>query len=101
MADPGRIVGYAALVTTSGAALLVGALILGLRWNGLARATGLFLEAVGVAMGFFIANIVAGVVVVIGLRVAGVFVSVYAMDDLVLVAISAGQAFVFHAWLTR
>jgi hypothetical protein len=101
MADPGRTVVYAALVATTGAALLVGALVLGLRWKGLARATGLVLEAVGVAMVFFVANIVAGALFVAGLRAAGVFVSVYAMDDLVLVVLSAGQAFVFHAWLTR
>jgi hypothetical protein len=59
------------------------------------------LEALGLAVVFFVANIVAGTAVVIGLRFAGVFVSVYAMDDLVLALLSAGQAFVFHAWQMR
>ena len=86
---------------TSAGALLVGALLLRLRWTGLRRATGLLLEAVGLVVVFFVANIAAGTAVIIGLRVAGVFVSVYAMDDLAVALLSAGQAFIFHAWHTR
>ena len=99
MADPDRIVLYAAVVATSGGALLVGARALGLRWAGLARAAGLGLEALGLGVVFFAANIVAGTAFIIGMRLlAGVAISVYAMDDLVLPALSAGQALVFQAW---
>jgi urea transporter len=101
MAEPDRIVLYAALVATSGAALLVGVRMLGLRWAALGGALGLVLEAIGLAVVFFVANLVAGISVVIGLRLAGVFVSVYAMDDLVLAILSAGQAFLFQAWRKR
>jgi hypothetical protein len=99
MADPDRIVLYAAVAATSVGALLAGALALGLPWARLARAAGLVLEAIGVSVLFFAANLVAGVAFVIGMRlVAGVFISVYAMDDLVLPLLSAGQALVFQAW---
>lgn len=98
MADPDRLVLYAALVATSGGALLVGTRVLGLRCRDAGRAAARVLEAIGVAVVFFVANLVAGIAFVIGLRLAGVYVSVYAMDDLVLALVSAGQAFVFHAW---
>lgn len=101
MSDPNRIVVYVALVVTSGSALLMGPLLLGLRWRGLGRATALVLEAIGLAVVFFVANITAGTAAIIGLRLAGVFVSVYAIDDLVLALLSAGQGFVFRAWQTR
>ena len=96
--DPDRLVLYAALVATTGGALLVGTRGLGLRWRDAGRAAGRVLEAIGLAVVFFVANLVAGIAFVIGLRLAGVYVSVYAMDDLVLALVSAGQALVFHAW---
>lgn len=101
MVDPDRIVLYAAVAATSGGALLVGALVLGLRWAGLARAAGLVLEVIGLGVVFFAANIVAGTAFIIGMRlVAGVFISAYTMDDLALVVLSAGQALVFQAWMS-
>jgi hypothetical protein len=101
MTDPDRIVLYAALVATTAATLLAGAQLVGLRLKDIGRAGGLVLEAVGLGVMFFIANIVAGIGFVALLRLAGVFVSVYAMDDVVLVLLSAGQGFVFHAWRMR
>jgi hypothetical protein len=99
MVDPDRIVLYAAVAATGGGALLVGARALGLRWAALARGAGVVLEAVGLGVVFFAANIVAGTAFIIGMRVlTGVFVSVYAMDDLVLALLSGGQALVFQAW---
>jgi hypothetical protein len=99
VADPHRIVLYAAVAATSLGALLAGAWALGLTWARLARAVGLVLETIGLSVLFFAANLVAGVAVVVGMRLlAGVFVPVYALDDLVLPLLSAGQALVFQAW---
>jgi hypothetical protein len=100
MTDPDRIVLYAAVVATT-ATLLAGAHVVGLRLRDIGRAGGLVLEAVGLGVMFFVANILAGIGFVALLRLAGVFVSVYAMDDVVLVLLSAGQGFVFHAWRMR
>lgn len=99
MADPDRIALYAAVAATSIGALLAGARALGLPWARLARAVGAVLEAIGLSVLFFAANLAVGVAFVIGMRLlAGVFISVYAMDDLVLPLLSAGQALVFQAW---
>jgi hypothetical protein len=99
MAEPDRIVLYAAVAATSAGALLVGALALGLPRAWLARAAGRVLETIGLSVLFFALNIGAGVAFIIGMRlVAGVFISVYAMDDLVLPLLSAGQALMFQAW---
>jgi hypothetical protein len=99
VADPHGIVLYAAVAATSLGALLAGAWALGLTWARLARAVGLVLETIGLSVLFFAANLVAGVAIVVGMRLlAGVFVSVYALDDLVLPLLSAGQALVFQAW---
>ena len=98
--DPDRLVLYAAVTVTSGGALLVGAFALRLRGAGLVRAVALVLETIGLAVVFFAANIAGGTAFIIGVRLlAGVFISVYAMDDLVLVVLSVAQALVFQAWL--
>jgi hypothetical protein len=99
MPDLERLVLYTAVAASSGGALLVGVLALGLRLPALGRAAGLALETIGVAVIFFAANLAAGTVFIIGMRfVAGAFVSVYAMDDLVLPLLSAAQSLLFQAW---
>jgi hypothetical protein len=99
VADLERLVLYTAAAATSGGALLVGALALGLRVATLSRGAGLALETIGVAVIFFAANLAAGAAVIVGMRLlAGIFISVYAMDDLVLPLLSAGQALLFQAW---
>ncbi|HUF93448.1 MAG TPA: hypothetical protein VMR23_13795 [Candidatus Limnocylindria bacterium] len=100
--DPDRLVVYAAITGTSGAALVVGARALGLPWTALAHAGARGLEVFGLAVLFFVTNIVAGTTFIIGMRlVGGVFISVYTMDDLVLPVLSAAQALVFHLWQGR
>ena len=100
--DADRLVVYAAIAATSGAAFVVGARARGLPWAALRRAGARGLEVIGLAALFFAANIVAGTAFIIGMRLgAGVFISVYTMDDLVLPALSAAQALVFHLWQGR
>ena len=99
MSDPERIVLYAAVLATSGGALLVGTRGFRLSAGTLSRAAGVALETIGVAVLFFAANITAGTAFIIAMRLlAGVFISLYGMDDLVLPLLSAGQALLFQAW---
>ena len=99
MADLERLVLYTAVAASTAGALLMGMWAFGLRVTALRRAAGLALETIGVAVVFFTANLAAGTAFIIGMRfIAGTFVSVYAMDDLVLPLLSAGQALLFQAW---
>jgi hypothetical protein len=88
-----------ALAVSSLAALLLGTRVFGLPRATLGRAVARMLEALGLGVGFFAVNVVAGTAFIIVTRMlTGWFVSVYVMDDLVLPLLSLCQALVFQAW---
>jgi hypothetical protein len=89
-----------AALTSLGAHLL-GVRRLGLPPSGVGPAARATLEAVGLAALFLAANLVlAGLAVALGRSVAG-FVSLYAIDDLALAAVSLLQGFLFRWWWGR
>jgi hypothetical protein len=94
-----RFVLFVALAASSLGALLLGTRALGLPRATLGRAVARMLEALGLGVGFFAVNVIAGTGFVIATRMlTGWFVSVYVMDDLVLPLLSLCQALVFQAW---
>lgn len=87
---------------TSLAAYLLGARRLGLSRPGLGAATRATLEAVGLGVLFLAANLtLATLAVALARAVTGGFVSVYAIDDLALVAVSLLQGLLFRGWRDR
>ena len=99
MPSPERFVIFIALAASSLGAVLIGTRWLGLRSAALTRGLGMTLEAIGLAVVFFVANIAAGTAFISAIRVTtGVFVSVYVMDDLVLPLLSLLEAMIFQAW---
>lgn len=65
----------------------------------LARAVCLTLELVGTAMCFLLGNLVVGLVIILGIRsLTPMFVSVYVLNDMSLVALSALQGTWFFCW---
>ena len=99
MATLERFVIFIALAASSLGALFVGTRWLGLRGAALTRGLGMTLEAIGLAVVFFVANIAAGTAFISAIRMTtGWFVSVYVMDDLVLPLLSLFEAMVFQAW---
>jgi hypothetical protein len=95
--------GLALLVAlTSFAAWRLGARHLGLSRPGLAAAGRATLETVGLGVLFLVANLtLAAVAVALARAATGRFVSVYAIDDLALGAVSLVQAVLFRWWLAR
>ena len=91
------------LVTaTSLGAVLLGNRGLGRRAAGLPRAGRRVLECVGLTVLFLGANLAVGVAAVLALRLAsGRFVSLYALDDPILLAFSALQALAWAWWRER
>ena len=84
---------------TSLGAFLLGTRCLGLRASGLRRAGRRVLECAGLTVLFLAANLAVGGAAVLGLRVVtGGFVSVYALNDVTLVGLSALQALAFAWW---
>ena len=80
---------------TSLGAFLLGTRCLGLRASGLRRTRG----PDGLTVLFLAANLAVGGAAVLGLRVVtGGFVSVYALNDVTLVGLSALQALAFAWW---
>lgn len=83
----------------------VGAYWLG-RWNGWPRrafvlAVARVAECAGVALGFLIANLGLGLATVLVLRSLPLpFVSIYTLDDVSFVIISAIQGMIVHSWWT-
>jgi len=96
------IVVLAAVVLASSLALGALAVVLLPLPLGRVRAAGTgILEFAGLWMVCLAANVALGAGVVVSLRhVAGVFISVYVLNDLVLVVLSALQAAGFWAWIT-
>ena len=92
----------ALVALTSAAAYLIGARRLGLSRPSLGAAGRAALEAVGLGALFFAANLALSFLAVALIRAAtGRFVSVYAIDDLALTAVSLLQGIVFRWWLGR
>lgn len=95
-----------ALIVLVGLSSLAGYLLgtrrFGLSPPGLAAAAQATLEAIGMAAVFLVANLgLAALGVALGRTVTGGFVSVYAVDDLALVAASLLQGFLFRWWWGR
>jgi len=84
---------------TSVTAYVIGVHALGLSRRGLARAVGWTLEVAGLTVVFLVANLAIGVAVVLATRALSTrFISVYILNDLSLVALSALQGVVFGWW---
>lgn len=94
-----RFVIFIALAASSLGAVFVGTRWLGLRGGALRRGLAMMLEAIGLGVVFFVANIAAGTAFIIAMRLTtGWFLSVYVMDDLVLPLLSLCEAMIFQAW---
>lgn len=84
--------------TTSLVAFLIGRGA-GAGHRGLARAVLLALELVGTAALFLAGNLLLGVALVLAIRsFSPVFVSIYVLDDVALIALSLFQGVVFFCW---
>jgi len=91
------LVGIVAL--TSLAAYLIATRRLGLHRHGLPEAMGQTLECLGLAAIFLVANLAAGMALVLGLRaVTGQFISFYGLSDIAVAALSLLQALVLQHW---
>lgn len=87
---------------TSLAAYRYGARRLGLSHPGLAAAGRATLEAVGLGVLFFAANLgLAALGVALARAATGGFVSMYAIDDLALASVSLLQGTLFRWWCER
>jgi hypothetical protein len=94
-----RFVLLIALAASSAGAVLVGTRWLGLPRAALTRGLGMTLEAIGLGVVFFAANVLAGMAFISAIRITtGWFLSVYVMDDLVLPLLSLFEAMIFQAW---
>ncbi|MGH7399008.1 MAG: hypothetical protein ACRELW_15850 [Candidatus Rokuibacteriota bacterium] len=84
---------------TSAAALVVGARALGLPARRLGSGVRRALELAGLCVLFLGANLAVGLGVILAVRrFTGYFLSVYLLNDIGLVALSALQAVVFECW---
>ena len=87
---------------TSVAGYLVGTRRLGLSRAGLQGAAAATLETIGLGVVFFAANLALAVVPILAARAwGGWFVSVYAVDDIMIGAVSLLQGLVFRWWRDR
>jgi hypothetical protein len=85
--------------TTSVAAYLIGARGLRLPGRALGVAAGRMLECVGLTLLFFGANLGVGVLAVLAARaLTGGFVSLFLVNDAILLPLSLLQALVFAWW---
>ncbi len=84
---------------TSVGAYWVGAKGLGLSGRGLRRAVGKVLECLGMMLVFLVGNLAAGMIAILAARVVTrKFVSLYLIDDEVLVILSLLQGLAFQCW---
>ncbi len=87
------------VILTSVCALLLATRRFALTPSGLREAAGHMLECIGVTLVFFVANVVATVLVVFAGRVLlRGFVSLYFANDVVLLVLSLLQGLTFHWW---
>jgi len=67
--------------------------------TSLRRAIHTLLECLGAASMFLVVNVALGIVLVLAIRsVTPLFVSVYLLNDLLLIVLSVLQGFVFQLW---
>jgi hypothetical protein len=88
-------------MTSSGAYLI---LRLTGRWSAKLLLAGIYelLDWAGLFAVFVTANLALGLMIILLIRVAtSQFVSVYQLESLLLLILSAAQAFVFHRWWKR
>ena len=83
---------------TSVGAYLFGTRLLKLSPAALGKGLGKLAESIGVAVVFFVVNVTAVVVIVLVLRTAGHFVSLYVATDHILIVLSLIQAAIFQFW---
>ena len=87
------------MAVTTGVAILCGAILGRLPIATLPRALGQLFECVGIGCGFVLLNLSVGVLGVLAFRaVFGAFVSLYYVNDSVLVALSFLQGVLFYTW---
>jgi hypothetical protein len=87
------------VAVTSVTAYVIGVHALGLPRRGLGRAVGRMLELAGLTVVFLVANLAIGLAVVLATRALSMrFISVYILNDVSLVALSALQGIVFGWW---
>ena len=69
---------------------------------GLRPALARLLELVGITVVFFVVNLAVGVAIILAVRVVTpAFVSIYVLNDMTLVALSALQGVLFELWRAR
>jgi len=84
---------------TSVGAYWVGTKRVGLSGRGLRRAVERVLECVGMMLVFLVGNLAAGMITILAVRVVTrKFVSLYLIDDEVLVILSLLQGLAFQCW---
>jgi len=87
------------VAVTTVTAYVIGVHVLGLSRRRLAHAVGRTLELAGLTVVFLVANLAIGLAVVLATRALSTrFISVYILNDLSLVALSALQGVVFGWW---
>jgi hypothetical protein len=87
---------------TSLVAYLVGAAALGLSRGGLRTAIGSMLGGVGMTVVFFLANLAAGMAIILASRLLlREFVSLYLAGDVTLLVLSLLQGLTFQWWRQR
>jgi hypothetical protein len=85
--------------TTSVAALVMGVRGLGLSWTRLKVGVQCALEAVGASVVFLFVNLAVGLPIILAVRaLTNQFVSVYLLNDVMLVVLSTVQGMVFCCW---
>lgn len=90
------------VVLTSAVAYFLATRALGLEAHRLRSAITEALELFGLSIVFLVANLTAGVCLILGARaLSGRFLSVYWINDSTLGLMSFLQAIVFHCWRRR
>jgi energy-converting hydrogenase Eha subunit E len=86
-------------VATSLGAVVVGVRVLGLVRARLKTAVHCALELVGVSVVFFVVNLIVALPVILAVRAfTSQFLSVYLLNDLMLIVLSTLQGIVFCCW---
>jgi hypothetical protein len=57
------------------------------------------LECLGLAVAFFVADLVVGVLMILAVRATGRFASIYGLSDPTLLVLALLQAIVVHHWI--
>ena len=97
--SPGNLLVPAVVALTSVAAYAVGRMILGLPARGVLSAWGEALEVIGATLVFLAVNTAAIVALALATRLlTRGFLSVYAVEDPMLLALSLIEALVFQLW---